>query len=120
MPEEAFVFRGEHRIDHMPRHFFESKLVAETLRDARFAQRNPISIEQRNALHGRAQQGGWHWDEAETEMPRDEGHRQCDQDRSGSRSVSSLLEALFRGPERFHFNGSVRTCIVSVIPNRSG
>ena len=56
MPEKAFVLRSEHRIDHVTRHFFQSQLVAETLRDSRLAQGNSISIEQRNALHRRAQQ----------------------------------------------------------------
>ncbi len=56
MPEEAFVLRGEDRIDHVPRHFVQSQLAAEALRDARFAQRDSVSIEQRNALHRRTQQ----------------------------------------------------------------
>ena len=71
MPEKAFVLRGEHRIDHVPRHFFESQLAAETLRDARFAQRNSISIEQRNALHRWPQQRRRERHKAKAEMSRD-------------------------------------------------
>ena len=45
MTEKPFVLGGEDGIDHMPWHVVERQLVAEALRDARFAQRNPISIE---------------------------------------------------------------------------
>ena len=78
MPEKAFILRGEHRIDHVSRHFIESQLVAETLRDPRFAQRNSISIEQRNALHRRSQQRRRDRHEAKAEMPCDEQQRQDD------------------------------------------
>ena len=70
MPEKAFVLRGEDRLDHVPRHFVQSQLPAETLLHARFAQRNSISIEQRDALHRRAEQGRRNRDEAKTQIAR--------------------------------------------------
>ena len=44
MPKEAFVFGGQHGIDHVPRDIFESQFAAETLLHPRFAQWDSISI----------------------------------------------------------------------------
>ena len=57
VPEEALVLRGEDRVDDMARHLFQRQLTAEALGHARFAQGDPVPIEQRDALHWRSQQG---------------------------------------------------------------
>src|SRR5436190_23989393 len=82
VPEKAFVLRGENRIDHVPWHFFRNQLVAETLRHARFAQWNSISIEQGNALYRRAQQRRWDRHQAKTEMSCEQDKPECDDQRS--------------------------------------
>jgi hypothetical protein len=51
---KPLVFRGEDRIDDVARNFCERQLVTEPLSDARFPKRNPVSIEERNALDRRA------------------------------------------------------------------
>jgi hypothetical protein len=76
MSEETFVLGGEHRIDHVPRHFCESEFTAETLCDARFAQRNSISIEQSNALDRRTEKRGRDGHEAKSEMQGDQQRSQ--------------------------------------------
>ena len=52
---KALVLRGEDDIDDVWRHFFERQLATETLGHARFAQRNSIAVEKRDALDRRAQ-----------------------------------------------------------------
>ena len=82
---EFGVFKGT-TINHVARHFFQGQLAAETLRDARFAQWSSISIEQRNALHWRAQQRRRDRHQAKTEISRDQQHGQREKDQRSSRS----------------------------------
>ena len=53
---EAFVLRGKNSVDDIPRHVFERELVAESLGNARLAEWNAVAIEERDALHRRAEQ----------------------------------------------------------------
>ena len=56
MRKKAFVFRGENGGDDVRRHFFERELVAESFGHARFAERDAVAIQQRDALDRRLEQ----------------------------------------------------------------
>ena len=71
MAIEAFVLRREDGVDDMTRDVLESEFAAESLRHARFAQRNAGAVQQRDALQRRTQQRRRNWNQLQSEMARD-------------------------------------------------
>ena len=102
MSIEAFVLRGQDRVDHVRRNIRESQLATKPLFHARFAQRNAVAVQQANALHRRSQKRGGNRRQAHENFGADD-ERQRDQ-------PSSL----------FHSSGRALIRAVSVVPDRSG
>jgi len=72
---ETFVFRRENGVEDISGHVFQRELVAESLRDAGFPERDTVAIEESDALNRRSQQRGWNGNKLKHELAREHEQR---------------------------------------------